>query len=103
MFSELDTPSLVIDLDAVRANVAGMAGAAARHGVRLRPHIKTHKMPELARMQLDAGACGITRAKLGEAEAMADAGIDDILPAFRSGASRSCAAWPRCASGPGSG
>ncbi|MER6000133.1 alanine racemase [Nonomuraea angiospora] len=82
MYPELDTPALVIDLDAVRANIMEMAKAAAKHGVRLRPHIKTHKMPELARMQLDAGAGGITCAKLGEAEVMADAGIDDILLAF---------------------
>ncbi|MFC7591985.1 alanine racemase [Nonomuraea antimicrobica] len=82
MYLELDTPSLVIDLDAVRGNIAEMAETAATHGVRLRPHIKTHKMPELARMQLDAGASGITCAKLGEAEVMADAGIDDILLAF---------------------
>ncbi|MET7330759.1 alanine racemase [Nonomuraea sp. NPDC005650] len=82
MYPELDTPALVIDLDAVRANITEMAEAAAKHGVRLQPHIKTHKMPELARMQLDAGAGGITCAKLGEAEVMADAGIDDILLAF---------------------
>lgn len=82
MHPEIDTPALVIDLDVVRANVTEMAKAAAAHGVRLRPHIKTHKIPELARMQLEAGATGITCAKLGEAEIMADAGIDDILLAF---------------------
>ncbi|MEV0147145.1 MULTISPECIES: alanine racemase [unclassified Nonomuraea] len=82
MYPEIDTPALVMDLDVVRANVREMAKAAASNGVRLRPHIKTHKMPELARMQLDAGAIGITCAKLGEAEVMADAGIDDILLAF---------------------
>ncbi|MFC6894690.1 alanine racemase [Nonomuraea dietziae] len=82
MYPEIDTPALVIDLAAVRANVTEMAKVAARNGVRLRPHVKTHKMPELARMQLEAGATGITCAKLGEAEIMADAGIDDILLAF---------------------
>ncbi|MER6950200.1 alanine racemase [Nonomuraea sp. NPDC000554] len=82
MHPEIDTPALVIDLDTVRANVDEMARTAARHGVKLRPHVKTHKMPELARMQLDAGATGVTCAKLGEAEIMADAGIDDILLAF---------------------
>ncbi|MEU7893343.1 alanine racemase [Nonomuraea sp. NPDC049152] len=82
MYPEIDTPALVIDLDVVRTNVTEMAKVAARNGVRLRPHIKTHKMPELARMQLEAGASGITCAKLGEAEIMADAGIDDILLAF---------------------
>ncbi|MFI6924847.1 alanine racemase [Nonomuraea spiralis] len=82
MYPEIDTPALVIDLDVVRGNVTEMAKTAARHGVRLRPHIKTHKMPELALAQLEAGATGITCAKLGEAEIMADAGIDDILLAF---------------------
>ncbi|MBB6351663.1 D-serine deaminase-like pyridoxal phosphate-dependent protein [Nonomuraea muscovyensis] len=82
MYPELDTPALLIDLDVVRANVAEMAKVAATHGVALRPHIKTHKMPELARLQLEAGATGITCAKLGEAEIMADAGVDDILLAF---------------------
>ena len=52
------------------------------HGVALRPHIKTHKLPELARLQLEAGAVGITCQKLGEAEVMADAGIEDILLSF---------------------
>ena len=81
-YEEIDTPALVIDLDAVEANIAEMAAVTARHGVRLRPHIKTHKMPEIARLQLAAGAAGITCAKLGEAEVMADAGCDDVLLAF---------------------
>jgi D-serine deaminase-like pyridoxal phosphate-dependent protein len=59
-----------------------MAGVARAADVRLRPHTKTHKSPELARMQLDAGAEGITVAKLGEAEVMVDAGIDDVLVAY---------------------
>lgn len=82
MPTEIDTPALVIDLDTVQANVAEMAEIAARHGVRLRPHTKTHKSPELARLQLAAGAAGITCAKLGEAEVMADAGCRDVLLAF---------------------
>ncbi|MGV9309395.1 alanine racemase [Nonomuraea sp. NPDC003727] len=82
MYPEIDTPALVIDLDVVGANITEMAKVAARNGVRLRPHVKTHKMPELARRQLEAGATGITCAKLGEAEIMAEAGIDDILLAF---------------------
>ncbi|WP_180903705.1 alanine racemase [Nonomuraea indica] len=82
MYPELDTPALLIDLDVVRANVAEMAEVAATHGVALRPHIKTHKMPELARLQLEAGATGVTCAKLGEAEIMADAGIEDVLLAY---------------------
>jgi D-serine deaminase-like pyridoxal phosphate-dependent protein len=79
---ELETPALLIDLDALEANLAEMAAVAARAGVRLRPHTKTHKSPEIARMQLEAGAAGITCAKLGEAEVMADAGLDDLLVAY---------------------
>ena len=78
----LDTPSLVIDLDTLERNIAEMAAVARAAGVRLRPHTKTHKSPEIARMQVDAGATGITVAKLGEAEVMADAGLDDLLIAF---------------------
>ena len=79
---DLDTPALLFDLDVVERNIAEMAAVAQEAGVRLRPHTKTHKSPELARMQVDAGAAGITVAKLGEAEVMADAGIDDILVAY---------------------
>jgi D-serine deaminase-like pyridoxal phosphate-dependent protein len=80
--SALDTPALLFDLDVVERNVAEMSEVARVAGVRLRPHTKTHKSPEIARMQLDGGATGITVAKLGEAEVMADAGIDDILIAY---------------------
>jgi D-serine deaminase-like pyridoxal phosphate-dependent protein len=80
--AELETPALLIDLDALEANLAEMAAVAARAGVRLRPHTKTHKSPEIARMQVAAGAAGITCAKLGEAEVMADAGLDDLLIAY---------------------
>jgi D-serine deaminase-like pyridoxal phosphate-dependent protein len=79
---ELETPALLIDLDVLEANLAEMASVAARAGVALRPHTKTHKSPEIARMQVAAGAAGITCAKLGEAEVMADAGLDDLLIAF---------------------
>ncbi|MEV5709637.1 alanine racemase [Actinoallomurus sp. NPDC052274] len=81
-YETIDTPALIVDLDRVRANVEEMAAVAARHGVALRPHVKTHKMPELATAQLAAGAAGITCAKLGEAEVMADAGCADILLAY---------------------
>ncbi len=79
---DLDTPSLLIDLDALERNVAQMQRVADGAGVRLRPHTKTHKCPEIARMQLSAGAAGITVAKLGEAEVMVEAGVDDILVAY---------------------
>jgi D-serine deaminase-like pyridoxal phosphate-dependent protein len=78
----LDTPVLTADLDAVERNIARMQAYCDEHGIALRPHIKTHKLPELAHKQLEAGACGITCQKLGEAEVMADAGIDDILISF---------------------
>ncbi|NWG12313.1 MAG: alanine racemase [Acidobacteria bacterium] len=80
--SELDTPAVVIDLGILEENLAEMAAYCAGHGIALRPHAKTHKIPAIARMQIDRGACGITVAKLGEAEVMADAGLGDILIAY---------------------
>jgi D-serine deaminase-like pyridoxal phosphate-dependent protein len=79
---ELDTPALTADLDAVERNIARMQRYCDAHGLALRPHIKTHKLPELARLQVDAGARGITCQKLGEAEVFVDAGFDDILISF---------------------
>src|SRR3954468_802669 len=77
-----DTPEIVVDLDAVRANVSRIAAAAGEAGVSVRPHTKTHKLPQIARLQLEAGATGVQVAKLGEAEVMADAGIGDILVGY---------------------
>lgn len=74
----IDTPALVVDLDALERNIAAMARWAAEHGVRLRPHAKTHKCAEIARRQIAAGAVGVCVQKLGEAEALADAGIADL-------------------------
>ena len=76
---DLDTPSLLIDLDLVERNIAEMAAFFRGHGVGWRPHTKGQKVPEIAHMELEAGALGITCAKLGEAEVMAEAGIRDIL------------------------
>ena len=78
----LETPVPVIDLDRVEHNLAKMQGYADRHGLRLRPHIKTHKLPVFAHRQMALGAAGITCQKLGEAEVMADAGLDDILISY---------------------
>lgn len=78
----VDTPALLVDLDRLEANVAGMAAIAREGGVALRPHAKTHKTPQIARMQLAAGAVGLTVATLGEAEAFADAGASDLLVAY---------------------
>lgn len=79
--SAFSTPALVVDLDTFEANVAAMAEMLRGTGKTLRPHVKTHRTPELARRQLGGSAVGITCATVGEAEAMADAGIDDILVA----------------------
>jgi len=76
---ELDTPALVVDLDVLERNIQGMADLCDSLDIALRVHTKTHKTPEIAQMQLDAGSRGITCQKLGEAEVMAAAGIDDIL------------------------
>ncbi len=79
---ELDTPFLLIDVDRLQANIARMAEIARSHGVALRPHAKTHKLPPIAHMQLAAGSPGLTVAKLGEAEAFADHGIEDFFIAY---------------------
>src|SRR3954471_2006667 len=76
------TPAAVIDMDRVERNIARIQAACEAAGVANRPHIKTHKSPVLARLQIAAGATGITCQKLGEAEVMADAGIDDILISY---------------------
>jgi D-serine deaminase-like pyridoxal phosphate-dependent protein len=78
----LDTPALVIDLDVVERNIGRLQIALDERGVRLRPHVKTHKIVAIARMQIEAGARGITVGTLGEAEVMADGGIDDIFVAY---------------------
>ena len=75
------TPALVVDLDVFDANVAAMAGLLHGTGKTVRPHVKTHRTPELARRQLVGPAQGLTCATVGEAEAMVDAGFDDVLVA----------------------
>ncbi|WP_126425772.1 D-TA family PLP-dependent enzyme [Brevibacillus marinus] len=79
---QLDTPSLLLDLDVMEQNLKEIAQFAKQQGIRWRPHIKTHKCVEIARKQLAYGACGITVAKVSEAEVMAKAGIRDILIAY---------------------
>ncbi len=76
---ELDTPSLLVDLDVLERNIVGMEIRVVGAGKRLRPHTKTHKTVEIAKMQIASGAVGLTVAKLGEAEVYADAGFDDIF------------------------
>jgi D-serine deaminase-like pyridoxal phosphate-dependent protein len=85
-YRELSTPALTIDLGILERNLDRMAAYCQQHGIGLRPHIKTHKTPEVARMQLERGALGLTAAKVGEVEVMASAGFgsgpDEILLAY---------------------
>jgi D-serine deaminase-like pyridoxal phosphate-dependent protein len=78
----LDTPEIVIDLDIAERNARRLQAALDERGIALRPHVKTHKSPDLARLQLGAGARGITVGNLGEAEVFADEGFDDIFIAY---------------------
>jgi D-serine deaminase-like pyridoxal phosphate-dependent protein len=75
----VDTPALIVDLAALDGNIARIAGTCRRHSIAWRPHTKGIKVPQIAQRLIDAGAIGITCAKLGEAEVMADAGFTDIL------------------------
>ena len=89
VIDELETPVPVVDIDRLEANIARLQDYLDEHQIANRPHIKTHKIPEITRMQVDAGAAGITCQKLSEAEVMADAGFDDIfLPYNMLGESR---------------
>ena len=75
----LQTPALILDLDALERNIARMARTGRQLGVLLRPHAKTHKSIHIARMQIDAGAVGVCTATLGEAEVMVRGGITNVL------------------------
>jgi D-serine deaminase-like pyridoxal phosphate-dependent protein len=79
---EVDTPTLLVNLDKLEANIRRYAAITQKTGTRLRPHIKTHKTLEIADLQLRAGAGGITTAKLSEAEVFAHAGVTDIFIAY---------------------
>ena len=76
---ELETPVPVVDLDRLETNITRLQSYLDEHNIDNRPHIKTHKIPAIARLQLDAGAMGLTCQKVSEAEVMADAGFDDIF------------------------
>ena len=76
---ELDTPALCVDLDLLEANLATMQRTVAANGIASRPHVKTHKCPAIARLQLESGSVGICTAKVSEAETMFDHGIDRIV------------------------
>lgn len=77
--AEVDTPALLLDLDAFESNLVAMTASLAGTGVRLRPHAKSHKCPEIARRQTAAGAVGVCCQKTSEAEALVHAGIDNVL------------------------
>ncbi len=76
---DLDTPVLTVDMDVMEHNIHRLQTYCDAHGLRLRPHIKSHKIPAIAHMQVRAGAQGISCQKLGEAEVFAAAGLDDML------------------------
>jgi D-serine deaminase-like pyridoxal phosphate-dependent protein len=81
--SDLDTPAVTVDLDIMERNIQRVQAHLDRHGIANRPHIKTHKIPAIGRMQMAAGAVGITCQKLGEVEVFADAGVaEDVLLTF---------------------
>ena len=80
--AEIDTPALVVNLDIMERNLARVAGYAREHGLRLRPHTKTHKSVRLGKLQLESGAVGLTVAKVSEAEVMLGADTPDLLLAF---------------------
>ena len=75
----IDTPALVVDLDAANRNLQRMSAFASRYGLRLRPHAKMHKSAQFAHLQLQAGAVGLCVQTVGEAEALAAGGVNDIF------------------------
>src|SRR4051812_45262500 len=81
--TDIDTPAVTVRMEIVERNIRRAQEHLARHGIANRPHIKTHKIPALGRLQMAAGAVGITCQKLGEVEVFADAGVaDDVLLAY---------------------
>jgi D-serine deaminase-like pyridoxal phosphate-dependent protein len=79
---DVDTPAVVVDAERLERNLTAMASAASAAGVALRPHAKTHKCPQIARMQLERGAVGLTVATLAEAEAFAAVGCPSVFIAY---------------------
>jgi D-serine deaminase-like pyridoxal phosphate-dependent protein len=79
---DLDTPAMLVDLDKMERNIASWQAEISSNKVKLRPHVKTHKVPDIAKLQLEAGALGITVAKVAEAEVFAAQGIKNIFIAY---------------------
>ena len=88
---EVETPALLLDLDAFERNLTRLAERAKAMGVRLRPHAKTHKSPIIARHQIDLGAVGVCCQKVSEAAAMVEGGVADILVSNEIAGARKCA------------
>ena len=83
LVDDLETPSVTIHLDVMEDNIRRVQAYLSKHGIANRPHIKTHKIPALGKLQMQAGAVGITCQKLGEVEVFTDAGVaDDVLLTF---------------------
>ena len=80
-FPSLDTPAVLVDMDKLEANIREMSQLAAEAGVRLRPHVKVHESAEIAKMQIEAGACGIEVGSVDQAASMAEEGLENILVA----------------------
>ncbi|WP_372697449.1 alanine racemase [Arthrobacter sp. JSM 101049] len=80
--TSIQTPEVLVDLDILHRNIDALGRVVSARGQRLRPHAKTHKSPQIAAMQLAAGACGLTVATVGEAEVFANAGVDDLFIAY---------------------
>lgn len=81
-FEDIDTPALLVNLDVLERNIKRMADIAKANSINLRPHIKMHKTPQIAKMQIDSGAIGITVQKLSEAEVMFKEGLNNFLLAY---------------------
>ena len=78
-YSSLETPAVLIDMNRLEANIKEMSDLVIGAGVKLRPHIKAHQSADIAKMQLEAGACGVEVGNVAQAECMAAEGIDDIF------------------------
>jgi len=79
LYSSLNTPAVLVDLDTLEANISGMSRLAAKAGLKLRPHVKIHENASIAKKQIAAGACGVEVGVVEQAEAMVEQGIDDII------------------------
>ena len=78
-YPSLETPAVLINMEQLEANIKEMTELTAGAGVKLRPHIKVHQCADIAKMQLEAGACGVEVGNVAQAEAMTDEGIDDMV------------------------